>query len=174
MLFRSPSFTNLDKAWSTAARTPNFIRTEVETGLPLGRRLIYCFTCFITLMTYLLSENIYTFLTVSSVLYIPDALISYAYKLHTISHTYVDIRKTAFDFEQLSSPATALRLLFLDHRKNEYLALKLFSSRSLATQQTWLAKGAKDAKKSKAFNTAQRSEERRVGKECRSRWSPYH
>ena len=23
-------------------------------------------------------------------------------------------------------------------------------------------------------NTASRSEERRVGKECRSRWSPYH
>src|SRR2546425_3684733 len=25
-----------------------------------------------------------------------------------------------------------------------------------------------------AFNTLLRSEERRVGKECRSRWSPYH
>src|SRR3712207_7133837 len=25
-----------------------------------------------------------------------------------------------------------------------------------------------------AFKTALRSEERRVGKECRSRWSPYH
>ena len=25
-----------------------------------------------------------------------------------------------------------------------------------------------------AFNTIIRSEERRVGKECRSRWSPYH
>nr|WP_073994939.1 hypothetical protein [Enterococcus faecium] len=24
------------------------------------------------------------------------------------------------------------------------------------------------------INTLQRSEERRVGKECRSRWSPYH
>ena len=26
----------------------------------------------------------------------------------------------------------------------------------------------------KAFGTIERSEERRVGKECRSRWSPYH
>ena len=26
----------------------------------------------------------------------------------------------------------------------------------------------------KAHNGASRSEERRVGKECRSRWSPYH
>ena len=25
-----------------------------------------------------------------------------------------------------------------------------------------------------AFNLVERSEERRVGKECRSRWSPYH
>ena len=25
-----------------------------------------------------------------------------------------------------------------------------------------------------AYSTIQRSEERRVGKECRSRWSPYH
>ena len=24
------------------------------------------------------------------------------------------------------------------------------------------------------FNASERSEERRVGKECRSRWSPYH
>ena len=27
---------------------------------------------------------------------------------------------------------------------------------------------------SNALNTTARSEERRVGKECRSRWSPYH
>ena len=26
----------------------------------------------------------------------------------------------------------------------------------------------------KKFNPVERSEERRVGKECRSRWSPYH
>ena len=31
----------------------------------------------------------------------------------------------------------------------------------------------KDEKK-KALESAIRSEERRVGKECRSRWSPYH
>ena len=30
------------------------------------------------------------------------------------------------------------------------------------------------AKKIEAFRAKQRSEERRVGKECRSRWSPYH
>ena len=36
-------------------------------------------------------------------------------------------------------------------------------------------KNASDADIKKAFRTlAKRSEERRVGKECRSRWSPYH
>ena len=28
--------------------------------------------------------------------------------------------------------------------------------------------------RSKEFQVKERSEERRVGKECRSRWSPYH
>ena len=40
-------------------------------------------------------------------------------------------------------------------------------------------KGAADAKRSATFTKIAkeiivRSEERRVGKECRSRWSPYH
>ena len=35
------------------------------------------------------------------------------------------------------------------------------------------AKGFKGSRKSTPY-AAQRSEERRVGKECRSRWSPYH
>ena len=34
--------------------------------------------------------------------------------------------------------------------------------------------GAKDAAPGTDFMPLQRSEERRVGKECRSRWSPYH
>ena len=33
---------------------------------------------------------------------------------------------------------------------------------------------ASDKKKALETCIAQRSEERRVGKECRSRWSPYH
>src|SRR5260221_14779645 len=38
-----------------------------------------------------------------------------------------------------------------------------------------MAKGEKKKKKTVlAVSTARRSEERRVGKECRSRWSPYH
>ena len=36
-----------------------------------------------------------------------------------------------------------------------------------------MEKAAREAKQS-AWDVAARSEERRVGKECRSRWSPYH
>ena len=32
----------------------------------------------------------------------------------------------------------------------------------------------KDLKANEAYDFPMRSEERRVGKECRSRWSPYH
>ena len=37
-----------------------------------------------------------------------------------------------------------------------------------------VAGGAADAAEEKTEFNAERSEERRVGKECRSRWSPYH
>src|SRR2546430_8357402 len=36
------------------------------------------------------------------------------------------------------------------------------------------AKHGKNVKRKSGLNRAVRSEERRVGKECRSRWSPYH
>ena len=37
----------------------------------------------------------------------------------------------------------------------------------------WLGKGH-DIKEDFLYDCNRRSEERRVGKECRSRWSPYH
>ena len=37
-----------------------------------------------------------------------------------------------------------------------------------------LARNIKDYPFSGHMDASQRSEERRVGKECRSRWSPYH
>src|SRR2546427_11277733 len=37
-----------------------------------------------------------------------------------------------------------------------------------------LAERGIDPKKTKILGSGERSEERRVGKECRSRWSPYH
>ena len=41
-----------------------------------------------------------------------------------------------------------------------------------AAEEVFLEKGYKDA--SMREIASRRSEERRVGKECRSRWSPYH
>ena len=37
-----------------------------------------------------------------------------------------------------------------------------------------VTKSKKQKKKKRPNSTKRRSEERRVGKECRSRWSPYH
>ena len=37
-----------------------------------------------------------------------------------------------------------------------------------------IVKGEKSADAKRIFGVMGRSEERRVGKECRSRWSPYH
>ena len=38
----------------------------------------------------------------------------------------------------------------------------------------WLKKAIIQSRKDQYFMPLARSEERRVGKECRSRWSPYH
>src|SRR5260221_14527304 len=44
-----------------------------------------------------------------------------------------------------------------------------------ASRATAVARAARRAeRKGRESGTALRSEERRVGKECRSRWSPYH
>src|SRR5256885_12495064 len=56
--------------------------------------------------------------------------------------------------------------------------VEFFSRKSL--RRNWSAKNAQGAKVGEKFDPFQRvgiyirSEERRVGKECRSRWSPYH
>ena len=53
--------------------------------------------------------------------------------------------------------------------------------RSLFKMQNWLSKLFENIKDNSLYYSnyqpdylAERSEERRVGKECRSRWSPYH
>ena len=64
-------------------------------------------------------------------------------------------------------------------REPQLLSLRVWSLCS-ATREATIVRGLRTAMKSgprllqleKAL--AQRSEERRVGKECRSRWSPYH
>ena len=44
----------------------------------------------------------------------------------------------------------------------------------VAKQTGKIEKGTNEVTKAIERGTAKRSEERRVGKECRSRWSPYH
>src|SRR5690606_40020494 len=46
------------------------------------------------------------------------------------------------------------------------------SSTRCSTNSGW--KGFRSATSERAVSISGRSEERRVGKECRSRWSPYH
>ena len=53
------------------------------------------------------------------------------------------------------------------------------ASNGIGVERTFLTRSPRIAKvvverHSQVRRTAERSEERRVGKECRSRWSPYH
>ena len=48
----------------------------------------------------------------------------------------------------------------------------LIASQSPRTFEDWVQQ--REESDQDAINEALRSEERRVGKECRSRWSPYH
>ena len=52
--------------------------------------------------------------------------------------------------------------------------LTTFSVAILASAFTAQAQDINQAKKAIDAEQFERSEERRVGKECRSRWSPYH
>ena len=49
---------------------------------------------------------------------------------------------------------------------NKCVPLKKVKARNGHLNKPWLSKGL--------LKSINRSEERRVGKECRSRWSPYH
>ena len=56
---------------------------------------------------------------------------------------------------------------------NRYQELKEQEA-NIARYEGWRGTRLRDDGPSAASIMAQRSEERRVGKECRSRWSPYH
>src|SRR2546421_8210892 len=66
-----------------------------------------------------------------------------------------------------------------DGDSNELLKLQaerndLFQKLARAQAEFQNARKRLEADKEQAVQFANRSEERRVGKECRSRWSPYH
>ena len=55
-----------------------------------------------------------------------------------------------------------------------YLAWPLFRVTEQAALAAWPQTGCGNKNKIDGLAVTARSEERRVGKECRSRWSPYH
>ena len=62
----------------------------------------------------------------------------------------------------------------LDFILRNHTALLLKTWEHLCISAAALAAGAAATVPLKMLLTRSRSEERRVGKECRSRWSPYH
>src|SRR5256885_16709280 len=75
--------------------------------------------------------------------------------------------------QQADAAQAQLQLSQRQHDNNQALVTQGFiSTTALATSQSNL--DAARANLAAAQAAADRSEERRVGKECRSRWSPYH
>src|SRR2546421_179122 len=70
--------------------------------------------------------------------------------------------------------------LFRSHRKAQLKVAKVLDPTSdngtfnLKIDGTLVKENASNGDASAFVNVSNRSEERRVGKECRSRWSPYH
>src|SRR5256885_3823384 len=60
-----------------------------------------------------------------------------------------------------------------DTRLHRKVALKILPT-ELAANKDRMRRFEQEALAAAALNHPNRSEERRVGKECRSRWSPYH
>src|SRR5256885_9612084 len=72
-------------------------------------------------------------------------------------------------------PLLFLTIGFLDLPLHLYWhALSLHYEQSIQGWGSWFWDWTKGESLSTAFGIVVRSEERRVGKECRSRWSPYH
>ena len=59
-------------------------------------------------------------------------------------------------------------------RNNLRAIYRVYSKRTKSGKKIYYTTGNKDISDIKIYKMAERSEERRVGKECRSRWSPYH
>src|SRR5579863_10577774 len=79
----------------------------------------------------------------------------------------------------LNVPLRLRELCPLEFRNNHVFRARhkqrsIFQIDLLATAELPFAEGASLPKNQVDLPTCLRSEERRVGKECRSRWSPYH
>ena len=107
----------------------------------------------------------------------------YAQMREIAKHYKVDLRKLAgVDGEQQQDPGTATLVATGNEELLNHPQIKALQEQ--LQQLTGQVKGFTDAEQRRATDaqnaatqrtlTEIRSEERRVGKECRSRWSPYH
>ena len=80
--------------------------------------------------------------------------------------------------DELCPEARGLRLSHLDLHEvrsvNELKALNTFARPAIIISASGMATGGRVLHHLERMLPLLRSEERRVGKECRSRWSPYH
>src|SRR3989454_3641614 len=88
----------------------------------------------------------------------------------TIETAVKAVKDGAFDF--LQKPVDPDHLLIIIGKALE--ARQLVTENLILKEELAQTKYAKMVGQSRVLLEAQRSEERRVGKECRSRWSPYH
>ena len=83
-------------------------------------------------------------------------------------------KQIVFLSQTLASPSA---YALIDELKAEYPTFQLIEYDTISEDATLLAfrhQYGRRAMPDYDFSKAERSEERRVGKECRSRWSPYH
>src|SRR5256885_11983692 len=84
------------------------------------------------------------------------------------------------DYKVTGVQTCALPILFLDADHDAIGFHEIFNRRALlqefgvADDAEWLRRLRRDRFAHPLRRPDRRSEERRVGKECRSRWSPYH
>ena len=89
-----------------------------------------------------------------------------------------EVKSSVFAYDMIlyiENPQDATRkLLQLINEFVKVAGYKINAQKSLAFLYSNDEKSESEIKKTLPFTIATRSEERRVGKECRSRWSPYH
>src|SRR5258705_13738783 len=93
------------------------------------------------------------------------------------STTAVNMAKAACNDGQAFPDASIVLRNWSDGYSDQSIAgsgIFVGRTRNIARPTTIIAKDAAHQAASSRASLANRSEERRVGKECRSRWSPYH
>src|SRR2546421_11998532 len=93
---------------------------------------------------------------------------------YRVSGTRVSLDSLVYAYRRGASPESIQRSFPSLMLEQAHGALAFYLSHQSEIDQ-YLIEGEKEFEKLRqASREAHRSEERRVGKECRSRWSPYH